>query len=107
MISTTIATPHHDLEACLDVPEGAGPWPGVVIIHDVFGMGEDLRRQAAWLATAGYLAVAPNFFSWGGKLQCVRATFRDLKERRGRAFDDLDAARSWLTRRSDCRGRVG
>lgn len=107
MSETTISTPHHTLKAHFAVPAGSGPWPGVVIIHDIFGMSDDLRGQAAWLAGAGYLAVAPDLFSWGRKLPCLRATIRDLKSGRGPAFEDIDAARSWVASRSDCTGKVG
>lgn len=107
MSETTIPTPQHTLKAHFAAPEGSGPWPGVVIIHDIFGMSDDLRGQASWLAGAGYLAVAPDLFSWGRKLPCLRATMRDLKNRRGPAFEDIDAARSWLAGRADCTGKVG
>ena len=41
-------------------PVGPGPWPGVVVIHEVFGVNDDIREQVGRLAAAGYLALAPD-----------------------------------------------
>jgi carboxymethylenebutenolidase len=107
MSDLAINTPHHPVNTYVATPEGKGPWPGVVLIHDVLGMSTDLRRHTDWLAESGYLAAAPDLYSWGGTLRCLLATFRDLRARRGAAFDDIEAIRSWLIGRPECTGRIG
>ncbi|MDT0275407.1 dienelactone hydrolase family protein [Blastococcus goldschmidtiae] len=97
-----------ELRAYLAVPPtGEGPWPAVVVVHEALGLNDDTRQQADRLAAAGYLAVAPDLFTAGGALRCLRSTFRAMLQGQGAAFGDLEAARRWLIERPDSTGRVG
>jgi dienelactone hydrolase len=47
----------------LAVPAGSpGPWPGVVVIHEIFGVNRDVRAHADRLAALGYLRRISAFF---------------------------------------------
>ena len=110
MPSTTVpgASSAPQLAAHLAVPPvGNGPWPGVVVLHEAFGLTDDTRQQADRLAAAGYLALAPDLFSAGGALRCLRSTFSALLSGQGAAFGDIEASRALLAGRADCTGRVG
>jgi carboxymethylenebutenolidase len=107
MTQTTIQGWHGDLPVYLATPPGPPPWPGVVVIHDAMGMSQDARNQAGWLAGEGYLTAAPDLFSWGSTLTCVRAAIRDMRRRQGRIFEDVEVVRDWLVRQPGCSGRVG
>ncbi len=107
MADVEIATTRGSMPAYCATPTTPPPWPGVVVLHDFLGMSDDLRRQADWLAAAGYLAVAPDLFHWGTRLRCLRTIVRDIEQRSGRTFDDVESAREWLVDHPGCTGRIG
>ena len=72
MTDVTIRTPTGDMPAYVATPAGDGPWPAAVVVHDFTGMSQDLRNQADWLASEGFLAAAPDMYYWGTRLRCLR-----------------------------------
>ncbi len=103
-----IPAPDGDLRAEVSRPSiGSGPWPGVVVIHDVFGFTNHTLEHASRLATAGYLALTPDLYTRGGLVRCVKATFSALASGEGVAYRDLEACRQWLADHPDCTGKVG
>jgi carboxymethylenebutenolidase len=91
----------------VEVPEGAGPWPAVVVIHDAAGLTADTARQCQWLAGEGFLAAAPDLFDGGSMLGCMRDAIRDFTTWQGVVFDKVEVVRGALAARDDCTGRVG
>ena len=72
--------------------------PGVLVLHELFGLNDDIRRIARRFAENGYVALAPDLYSVGPRARplCIRRTMQALRSGEGRAFDDIEAARSWL-----------
>lgn len=85
----------------------SGPRPGMVLIHDALGLGDDMRQHADWLAAAGFDVIAPDLFANGSNLVCLPRTIRTMLKRQGPAYDDIGLARRWLLDREDANGRVG
>lgn len=103
----TVPGMHPELTAFLARPAGGERVPGVVMVHEAFGLNDITRRQAVHLAGMGYLVIAPDLFAAGGMRRCPRATFADLQAGTGPAFADIEAARRVLLDDPDCTGAVG
>ena len=88
-------------------PSGEGPWPGVVMIHEVFGLDDVMRRQTERLASAGFLTLAIDLYSAGGARRCLVSTMRSSLKGEGPAFEDIERGRAWLARSNDCTGNIG
>ncbi|HZC26009.1 MAG TPA: dienelactone hydrolase family protein, partial [Actinopolymorphaceae bacterium] len=92
------------LDGYLATPAGEGPWPGVVIVPEAFGLNDDIRRIADRFAAEGYLTFAPALYS----LRCVRRAMAEVVSARpGPISARIDACRVWLAGRDDCTGRTG
>jgi dienelactone hydrolase len=53
------------LKGQLAAPDGPGPHPAVLIMHDALGLGDLVCRRAAELAGAGYVALAADMYGLG------------------------------------------
>jgi carboxymethylenebutenolidase len=84
-----------------------GPWPAVVVIHEAFGLNDDIRQKADQFAAHGYLALAPDLFDGKSWIRCIRSAISQVRAGRGQAFTALEAARSFLADRPDCTGKTG
>ncbi len=51
------------IEAYLAYPDDAERHPGVVLIHEIFGLDDHIRSVADRLAAEGYVVLAPHLFS--------------------------------------------
>ena len=96
-----------ELKGLLVVPAGDGPFPGVVMVHEVFGIDSNMRAQAERLASAGYVVMMPDLYSRGGIRKCLTSTFRALASGTGQAFIDVEAAKELLLSRVDVTDKVG
>lgn len=43
-------------------PKGAGPWPGVIVYMEIFGINAHIRDVSERVAREGYVALAPDCF---------------------------------------------
>ena len=86
----------------LFMPAGAGPHPGVVVLHESFGLNDDIRRLSGRFAQAGYAALAPDLYSHGNRLVCLSRVMVDmLKGAAAREVADIHAAREALAARAE------
>ena len=97
---TTVPTDKGDLPAYFARPDGAGPFPTVLVIEEIFGVHEYIKDVCRRLAKAGYLAVAPELYARIGdlsKMTDVSAIIRDVisKAPDDQMLRDLDATATW------------
>jgi dienelactone hydrolase len=78
------------VEAYISRPDGEGPFPGLMVSHEAFGLNDDIRRIADRFASNGYLAMAPDLM--GGGFGCLVKVLRDLARGSGASFDKAKAS---------------
>ena len=49
------------------IPEGSGPFPAVLVMHNALGIGPHVREVTQRLAALGYLAVATDMYGGGAE----------------------------------------
>ena len=91
-------------------PLGPGPYPGVVVIQEIFGMVTHTKELARKIAAEGYIAVAPDLYSRFGLDES--ADGRAVVQARGgmadsQAIGDMEGAASLIKASPQHNGKIG
>jgi carboxymethylenebutenolidase len=92
-------------------PKASGTYPGVLILHEAFGLVEHERDVARRFANQGFIALAPDVYSRVGAPKSAS----DMNEVRTKMFGlrdaqlvrDFEAAAAFLRAQPGCSGKVG
>jgi carboxymethylenebutenolidase len=84
-------------DALLAVPAGEGPWPGVLLFMDAFGLRPRLADMAFRIAEAGHVVLVPNVFYRSGRAPVVDTGDLSTPEARAAAFEKLGPLMHALT----------
>lgn len=92
----------------LVVPEGVGPFPAVILIHEWNGLVDRVREMADAMAAEGYVALAADLYSarTGTNQEENVALMRETQASPERVIANLDAAARYLRSRDDVTGRI-
>lgn len=90
-----------DVRAYVAKPQGSGPFPAVIMIHEFYGLNENITKKAEGLAEEGYLVIAPDTFRGSSTAWVPRAIFQVITNDAGQVNQDLDAVYQWLNSQPD------
>lgn len=99
-----------NLSGYLALPEGSDQRPGIVIIHEAFGLNDNIRQITQRFAEAGYAALAIDLFAGRSQVVCMFRFFTNmiLNSLNHAGIRDLKAALDWLEQHPRVDGgRVG
>ena len=93
----------------LAVPEGAGPFPSLILIHEWNGLVDRVREVADAMAAEGYVTLAADLYSGrtGSSPDENRALMAEIGADQETMIANLNAAARFLRERDDVTGRVG
>jgi carboxymethylenebutenolidase len=89
-----------EIPAYRAMPASGGPFPTVLVVHEIFGVHEHIKDICRRLAKLGYFAVAPLLFSREGDVSSMADTQQIISKVVAKVPDkqvatDLDATVAW------------
>lgn len=102
LTNTTIAGPEgQEIRAYVARPDRPGDYPGVVMIHEFYGLQPSIVEKAQALAQEGYVVVAPDTYRGRSTGWVPRAIFLRVTLAMEQVVGDLDATFDWLADQPD------
>src|SRR5690242_12297036 len=73
IITQTVNIPNGtpNLSGHFAYPSGEGKFPGVVVIHEAYGLNDNIREITGRFADAGYAALAVDLFAGRNQMICM------------------------------------
>ena len=90
-----------DVRGYVAKPEGEGPFPTVIMIHEFWGLNESIVGKADLLAEEGYLVIAPDTFRGSTTGWVPRAIYQVISTQPENINTDLDSVHAWLESQPD------
>ena len=90
-----------DVRAYVAKPEGQGPFPTVIMIHEFWGLNESITGKVDLLAEEGYLVIAPDTFRGSTTGWLPRAIYQVVSSKPENINADLDSVYAWLESQLD------
>jgi carboxymethylenebutenolidase len=89
-------------------PKGSGPWPGLIVIQEWWGLDNQTKSIADRFASVGYLAFAPDLFHGElAKLGDGEKAQRLVQKYAAGAPAELERVFDAIKQHPDCAGKVG
>jgi carboxymethylenebutenolidase len=63
------------MESFFARPQGTGPFPGLIVIHEIFGLNDNIREIAGRFAAEGYASLAVDLFANQSRAYCMMQAF--------------------------------
>jgi carboxymethylenebutenolidase len=103
----TFQAENETLKAYYARPGGKGPFPAVLVIHEAFGLNDNIKDIARRFAAQGYVAFAVDLFSNASRVMCMFRLFSGMQfnslEHRG--IRQLQAALNHLSSQPEVDGK--
>ena len=100
--TSTISVPRANdkgmMESFLAKPDGAGPFAGVIVIHEIFGLNDNIRDISRQFAEQGYVALGVDLFSNRNRMVCMLQIIHGMMIRplNNSMLDDLKSSVAFL-----------
>lgn len=91
-----------EMPGVLTLPDTPRPSrPALLLIYEVLGLNNEMKRVAREFAEAGYVVLIPDIFARGPRFLCIVKAIRSVMKQQGQPIDDLEAARRYLSARKE------
>jgi carboxymethylenebutenolidase len=109
-MTTQVTFPGRDgaqVQGVLAEPEGRSPAGGLLVMHEWWGINEQIVQICEHFAEFGFLVLAPDLYRGKRPQTAQHASSLSISLNRNVAMSDIEAAAAYVRSRPLCNGKVG